>query len=1121
MVLKIGERKMEELKTWLNTVIKVQSYKSKSNIAISSVYPLEESKDKPFSPGQRVLDWNFEYVEFLGEGSISVIHRMRDIESRKEYAVKTIKDSASENPDAVRTFLEEINNYLSLESHENIIQTEQFLIDNRGLPCQFMEFAKGNTLRYHIGAWHQWIPNRIKNEVNIETILVIALGIASGLEYAASKNIFHHDINPENIIITEPDLVPKLIDFGGEISDKFKQENITAFGNLEYSSPEHYNILQYDEQSDIYSFGILLHEMLTGKLPFSFETREDYSAMQLRKAPNISDALSEDFKNIIKGCLNLDKDNRTASFSILIQQLEVIYTKITGSKISDLPNKSNANTRDKLLARASLLKNMGYHLEAINCYEEADIFPIIDISRKDYLLDWSYCLKIIGKAEEANKKISEWESLNKNSSHSVDYFSKKALISDDPEESIYYLKKAIDIDGYNPNYLFGLATVYFSLDHFKKAEEMFLKLVKDHPNDSTFLSATGDFYQINNFSSTAFHYYKEALKYDKLNSHLYLKIIQILHLYEDYIQAEYWVKQGLEKSVDKNYIYAYLIKGHYSIDYKNTAYIALDTYPGDEIIISAIESSFENSNAIFTHPGMIRKKISTNNNLKETGQGEKSRFTLLLTELKKLIENNQEEKARSLADEYINSNPNAVWQVYPLGHIFKDPSIKYHFYRIANNRSGISHGETFHLEINELIEMEEFEKAEARFNTIINNTEFKWYDYYSIANSFYKKGKFDLSREYLNKAELLTGDSIPIDILRFKLILADKEEEEIKDKPVIIKYLKNFIGKYEVLVGSSLPGIIYDTYINNEGNNRILFILNYIESKNKATLLDLRGLLSFSKKNYSEAIEAYSEATQTFPYGDDLWFNLATLQLTEKKYPEAVNSFKKAIRINRKNDLYWFGLGHSFFHEQELEKAEKCYRIVTRLKPENASYWKKLAYSQSYQGKFSKAEESYDKAIYLDPTDDDAWYNKGLTLYEQKIYDKAENHFQKAVDLMPENILYREYLGETQIYLKKYFEAEISFDEITKRNPGNANYWNTLAIIRMELDRYQDAEENLRKALELSPDDPIICYNLGTTLGIQQKYEDAEIYLKKAIELDPNNPEFKETLKRLESRLKN
>lgn len=1158
---------MEDLKTWLNTVIKVQTYKS--NFTNSSIYLLDESKDKPFSPGQKVFNWNVEYVEFIGEGAFSVVHRMRDIESKKEFAVKTIKNALCENPDIVKTFQEEAENYISLGSQENIIQAEQFVIDDRSVSWLFMEFARGNSLRHYLSIWHPKASAKLRNEVKIDSILIIALGIATGLKYAASKNIFHHDIKPENIIITEPALIPKLIDFGGAVSDKLQKNNPIVFGTPEYSSPEHYAIQEYDEQSDIYSFGILLHEMLTGRLPFSFETKEEYSNMQLRKDPNISSVLSEDLKEIIKGCLNYDKGNRTSSFSTLIEQLELVYKHTTGKNIPDFLNNSTANTQENLLARASLLNDMAYYSEAIECYEKADKFQVAGNPKKDYLLDWSYCLKEIGRLEEANDKMNEWKSLNKDTLSLVQYYNTKALISEDPEEAIVYFNEAIKLDKSNPILKCNLGWAYTMSDDFKKAEEIFLNLANEYPNNSLILYFTGGFYRINNLGLIAIGYYKKVLDYDKINTQSYISISEIYQMYGDYIQAENWAKKALEKSLDKKEAYVSLIKlydGFSNLKKKETAYLALNAYPGDEKIISTIESCFNISNEIFTHPGMKRRNEKSKTIAEET---KKSPFEKLRLEIKVLVENNREKEAKERADEYINSNPNAVMNVFTLGHLFNSHAMKYDLYKTANNRSGKYCGETFLLEIKELIRMDEIERAEERFSAINNDTEFRWYDYYSMAEEFFNKGKFELSGKYLKEAEKMTHNSYSVDILRFKLMLEQGLEDSSIDeaiKTILEKYqdlesdsIMLWIGgacslknKYErsaplfeiitslnpedslywFMLGNSQEGL--QKYQEAEESFNIAIRLN---PENAARWSNL-GNAQYNQQKYQKAEESFNQAIKLNPANAVYWNYLGLAQSNQQKYKIAEKIFRRAIKRNPEIAAYWNNLGNAQYSQQKYQEAEVNLKKATELDKENATYWIMLANSQLYQKKYLEAEENYKNAIKRNRRNDDYWNKLVRLLVLRNDYSKVEKCLRIAVKLKPENVEYWKELGSVQFNQKKYSLADQSFEKVIKLNSEDAKvwacygtsqyhqqkyaqsevkykkateldkenpvYWNNLGNVQCRRQKYQEAEVNFKRATELDKEDSLYWNNLGYAQYNQQKYQEAEVNYTKAIELNPN-----------------
>ena len=188
---------------------------------------------------------------------MGAVYRARDQILDRTVAVKVLK-SGGDDPEFVAKFKAEATNAARL-SHPNIVQVFDFGYEN-GQPYMAMEFVDGQNLREILSARHVLRP---------DVAARIALQVASALEHARRNGLMHRDIKPENILITT-DGVVKVADFGlsrALAESRATQANV-LMGTAAYLAPEQVQGETVDHRADIYSLGIVLFEMLTGKLPF-------------------------------------------------------------------------------------------------------------------------------------------------------------------------------------------------------------------------------------------------------------------------------------------------------------------------------------------------------------------------------------------------------------------------------------------------------------------------------------------------------------------------------------------------------------------------------------------------------------------------------------------------------------------------------------------------------------------------------------------------------------------------------------------------------------------------------------------------------------------------------------
>ncbi len=207
-----------------------------------------------------VLAERYEILEKIGTGGMSDVYRAKDHKLNRPVAVKVLKQEFAENAEFVRKFRTEAQAAAGL-MHPNIVNVYDVGEEN-GSHFIVMELVEGVTLKKYIEK---------KARISVKEAVSIAIQVAQGIEAAHNNHIIHRDIKPQNIIISKEGKV-KVTDFG--IAKAATSNTITSnvMGSVHYTSPEQVRGGFSDEKSDIYSLGITLYEMLTGRVPYNGET---------------------------------------------------------------------------------------------------------------------------------------------------------------------------------------------------------------------------------------------------------------------------------------------------------------------------------------------------------------------------------------------------------------------------------------------------------------------------------------------------------------------------------------------------------------------------------------------------------------------------------------------------------------------------------------------------------------------------------------------------------------------------------------------------------------------------------------------------------------------------------
>ena len=288
----------------------------------------------PLAPGTTL--GSYEIVALIGAGGMGEVYRARETKLQRDVAIKVLTASFAQAPDALERFEREALSVAKL-SHPNILAIYGFAHDG---PRAYVvtELVDGETLRARLD--HGALPQR--------RAVGYALQIARGIAAAHSRGLVHRDLKPENVMITRDDQV-KILDFGLAKTIETSEPEMTQAGSLAtgagmilgtfaYMAPEQVRGLAVDHRADIFAFGAVLYEMLSGERAFKGETAADTMTAVLTREPPELDAarlsISPGLDRIIRRCLEKSPDLRFQSATDLAFALDTLST---GSGTSSAP----------------------------------------------------------------------------------------------------------------------------------------------------------------------------------------------------------------------------------------------------------------------------------------------------------------------------------------------------------------------------------------------------------------------------------------------------------------------------------------------------------------------------------------------------------------------------------------------------------------------------------------------------------------------------------------------------------------------------------------------------------------------------------------------------------------
>ena len=285
-----------------------------------------------------ILKNRYEITELLGEGGMAFVYKALDKELQRYVAIKTLKPSYVGQESFVERFKREAQ-VASNINNPNIVQIFDWGIED--VPYFVMEYVEGNSLTQILAK---------KKQLSISDVIYIGSRVANGLHAAHSNGLVHRDIKPGNILITSEGRV-KVTDFGivaiqNESSDITKTGSV--LGTATYISPEQAKGEPVSRQSDLYSLGIVLYELLLGKPPFEGESPVSIATKHLTDKPEKLSGKRNDIpKGLENAILKLLSKNSTDRFksaedlrAVLIQQNSVLKKQETQESLIDLANPS-------------------------------------------------------------------------------------------------------------------------------------------------------------------------------------------------------------------------------------------------------------------------------------------------------------------------------------------------------------------------------------------------------------------------------------------------------------------------------------------------------------------------------------------------------------------------------------------------------------------------------------------------------------------------------------------------------------------------------------------------------------------------------------------------------------
>ena len=263
----------------------------------------------------KLLDGRYEVLEIIGIGGMAVVYRAMDHRLNRLVAIKILKDDYSNDAEFRRRFHGE-SQAVAMMSHPNIVNVYD-VSKNEGMDYIVMELIDGITLKQYMEK---------KAPLSWRETLHFSMQIAKALEHAHSRNIIHRDIKPHNIMILKDGSV-KVADFGiARVASSQNTLTKEALGSVHYISPEQARGGRVDNRTDIYSLGVVMYEMLTGRPPYDGETPVSVAIQHINGTPLspslLNSSIPTGLEQITMHAMCSDLNIRYASVTDMLKDME-------------------------------------------------------------------------------------------------------------------------------------------------------------------------------------------------------------------------------------------------------------------------------------------------------------------------------------------------------------------------------------------------------------------------------------------------------------------------------------------------------------------------------------------------------------------------------------------------------------------------------------------------------------------------------------------------------------------------------------------------------------------------------------------------------------------------------
>jgi tetratricopeptide (TPR) repeat protein len=471
-------------------------------------------------------------VHHIRKGGMGIVYLCYDPESRKPIVLKTFQDIFLSEKSQTERFMWEAETWVRLEKHLNIVRA-YYVEKIEDKPYIFLEYILGEEpFGPELSSW-------IRGKgLNLSLSLNFAVQFCSGMLHAQKKfetmnrPFVHRDIKPSNIMVTR-DRIVKVTDFGlvkafqnlgksrgeaagprpGGQKDLAFTRAGSFLGTPAYMAPEQWLGEDIDLRADIYAFGCVLYEMLSGNTPFPSETWYEYQRRHLESSPSPIPDVAKNLNALILKCLEKKAEKRYSSFREIQEELQDFHHALTDQYVKVEENGENLEAWE-LLNKGVSLDNLGHHREAIQCYDEA--LRLCPQDSKVYN-NRGTAYRALGQHERALQDYGKAIELNPCYPHAYNNQGLVYLAIGQYEQALKDFDMVIQLHPWYPYAYNNRGLVYRALGQSERAIQDFDMSIRINPKDADAYNNRGLVYGLLGQHERAIQDFTEAIRLDSTN----------------------------------------------------------------------------------------------------------------------------------------------------------------------------------------------------------------------------------------------------------------------------------------------------------------------------------------------------------------------------------------------------------------------------------------------------------------------------------------------------------------------------------------------------------------------------------------------------------------------------